>query len=193
MSNHSLLILKSTVRQHHTAIGHANRYVTTFKIQISTSQDASGGSCPVFASSFDEVPESSFEANCEFLGKFSCYLKDHVPTIKMMKTHLVLVSALFNTIVDKYPAKRFVMQTKYSALLDNIRKMYLEECALTGNDLAKNAVLMRDQDYEYIAMRMFEMGHHRERAMFVLDVYVTGRISEVSLKTIMDRYVIKNY
>ena len=111
----------------------------------------------------------------------------------MMKTHLVLVSALFNTIVDKYPAKRFVMQTKYSALLDNIRKMYLEECALTGNDSAKNAVLMRDQDYEYIAMRMFEMGHHRERAMFVLDVYVTGRISEVSLKTIMDRYVIKNY
>ncbi len=78
LSNHSLLIKKSTVRQRQTAIGHANRYVTAFKIQISTSQDASGGSCPVFAPSFDEVPESSFEANCEFLGKFSCYLKDHV-------------------------------------------------------------------------------------------------------------------
>ena len=72
------------------------------------------------------------------------------------------------------------MKMKYTALNQTIHNnLHIKECAEKGKAWIQNAVLMRQTDYEYIAMRMFEKEEHYVRSIFILDVQLTGRVSEV--------------
>ena len=52
----------------------------------------------------DQIPENLIVD--EILGKYSTYLKDHVPTVKKYNAHKNYISSLHQAIVERFPNKK---------------------------------------------------------------------------------------
>ena len=132
-----------------------------------------------FATTFDELPEIAFDDKCIFLGKFTSFIINECKSVKSWNTQKSIVSAVHGLIISKFPHLKIAMELHYSRLLKNIKDDKLKTCSLTGESLVNNALLIKNANYEYYALRMFETECHSERALMTLDLQSAGRISEV--------------
>ena len=113
LSNHTAIINQSKAKNMKTALGHVNRMLQMYPYVISE-ENSEQNTPSIVANCFEALPENAFEPHCEFLGRFSGYIKDHVPSITRYNTHVQYLSGLHNLIIAKYPSKESEMASKYT-------------------------------------------------------------------------------
>ena len=96
LQNHAAIIKKKKAEGVRAMLNHVKKMLEMFPIEISPA-DESTGKQAVYATTLDELPESVFERNCEFLGKFSAYLKDHARKLKHIIRMLNVYQSVTNT------------------------------------------------------------------------------------------------
>jgi hypothetical protein len=136
LANMTARVGESKARSRRTMESHLNKFLQDFPIRNGTNG---------FFSSFDELPERMFDSKCEFIGKFSAFIRDHVPTVKKQKSHRAIVSCLHVAIYEKFPSKEIEMKRHYTLLCKAIESYYLEQSELTEIDVVNHSTLISNE------------------------------------------------
>jgi hypothetical protein len=101
--------------------------------------------------SFDALEESDITR--DIIGKFACYLMEHVPSIKKYSTSDNYLSAIHVALEMKYPAKMASLAKPYKALRDSMFAKYRKDSAESGAKFVDGAPIMTSRDLSYICRR----------------------------------------
>ena len=101
--------------------------------------------------SFDGLEESDIIR--DLIGKFACYLMEHVPSIKKYSTSDNYLSAIHVALELKYPAKMTTLTKAYKALRDSMFAKYRKDSVESGVKFVEGAPIMTSRDLSYICRR----------------------------------------
>jgi hypothetical protein len=120
--------------------------------------------------SLEALEES--EITREFMGKFACYLMEHVPSIKKYSTSDNYLSAIHVALEMKYPAKMASLAKPYKALRDSMFAKYREDSAESGVKFVEGVPIMTSSDLSYICRRCFADKEYELRCFFLMDKFL---------------------
>jgi hypothetical protein len=167
---------ESTISNLKTAINHFNNFLLADSLNLDN------------FSSWHQLPRTSKMS--EILGRFSDYLINYVPTVKMYTYHKNLVSSLSVNFSDRFPETKESLAASMSKLQLNLRKIYKSDNIAKGTSLIKHSILPKYTDYLYICRRLFDNNMYLERSVVTMDTHCGGRINEAN--DLMKQHVIVN-
>ena len=126
--------------------------------------------------SFDALEESDITR--DIIGKFACYLMEHVPSIKKYSTSDNYLSAIHVALEMKYPAKMASLAKPYKALRDSMFAKYRKDSAESGAKFVDGAPIMTSRDLSYICRRCLADKEYELRCFFLMDKFGVGRCTE---------------
>ena len=129
---------------------------------------------------FDLIPELGMEDS--ILGFFDDYLRKIVKNVQKYNTHSNYVSAIYNAIILKYPAKKELFEREYNRVRASFLDYYssLARSTPDGN-MTDHSLELKRHEYEYGCRVLMSEGKYCLRAVFTLDLFCGGRISEVKI------------
>ena len=167
---------ESTISNLKTAINHFNNFLLADSLNLDK------------FSSWHQLPRTSKMS--EILGRFSVYLINYVPTVKMYTYHKNLVSSLSVNFSDRFPETKESLAASMSKLQLNLTKIYKSDNIAKGTSLVKHSILPKYTDYLYICRRLFDNNMYLERSVVTMDTHCGGRINEAN--DLMKQHVIVN-
>ena len=126
--------------------------------------------------SFDALEESDITR--DLIGKFTCYLMQHVPSIKKYSTSDNYLSAIHVALEMKYPAKMASLTKAYKALRDSMFAKYRKDSVESGVKFVEGAPIMTSRDLSYICRRCLADKNYELRCFFLMDKFGVGRCTE---------------
>jgi hypothetical protein len=122
------------------------------------------------------------------LGEFSSHIVEDIRSISKWSTHSVYLSAIYTSVVEKFPVLKATCEDRYSKLRDNVNKKYIEISGKNGTPMEDNAVLGEIYDFQYNCKIHWEKegADLMMRSLKAIDWQAGGRVSEVcSLNIVM--------
>ena len=133
---------------------------------------------------FDSIPEQNMQDS--ILGFFDDYLRKVVKNVQKYNTHSNYVSAIYNAIILKYPAKKDLFEREYNRVRASFLDYYASIARSTPDgNMTDHSLELKRHEYEYCCKVLMREGKYSLRAAFALDLFCGGRISEVYFCTLI--------